>query len=590
MKKTIILLLALAAVVLGAKNPDPKAIVGKIDEKTYTYGEYDKILARYFEYHKNKAGKPLTDQDKAGLNNRCWEELVGRHIYDKALKNGKVKVTQQELLREAKKSPSQAVKKIPDLQTKGRFDQKLYEKALTENKEFREQVLAEVRELYQYTKLLDTIRSEATVVEDSVKAQWAFASELVDAKIIYFDANGQVDVVAREDEARTYFNERLEEYRKDDCRRYSYVKVPKVPSREDSLAVYERVMQIHRDLKAGADFAEIARAQSQDPGSAAKGGDLGWFGRGRMVPVFEEAAFNTPVGGISEPVRSNYGWHIIKSQDRREVDGREEVSASHILIKIEASDTTQQLMKNQSSKLFELAKQKGLVTAAVELGMKLDETAVFQAKDAIVPGIGRDANLVKFAFDSPEGTLADIYYAPSGDAFVCEISGVYPVYYPSFEEVRSRVMNQATGYKRESKMQEIVQNFMSEYKPDQYLDAAKQDSILVVEITGHKKGDKISSIGMDATLDEALFNTPQGSFAPLISQPMRWFLVKVDKHQLPDPAVWVKDKTKLMEDARKQAESEYLNNWYRQERDKVNIIDNRKDFYDLGSAGRTIQL
>ncbi len=590
MKRVILTLLVLAAMMLGAKDRDPKAIVGKIDEKTYTYGEYDKILARYFDYHKSKAGKPLTDQDKAGLNNRCWEELVGRYIYDKAIKNGKVKVTQQELLREAKKNPSPAVKKIPDLQTKGRFDQKLYEKALTENKEFRESVLAEVRELYQYSKLLDTVRSEATVVEDSVKAQWEHDNELVDAKIIFFDANRLVSVVSSEDEAITYFNARLEEYRKDDCRRYRYVKIPKTPSREDSLAVYERVMQIYRDLKAGADFAEIARAQSQDPGSAAKGGDLGWFGRGRMVPVFEEAAFNTPVGGISEPVRSSYGWHIIKTQDRREVDGREEVSASHILIMIQASATTQQLMKTQTSKLFELAKQNGLVTAAGELGMKLEETGVFQAKDAMVPGVGRDAGLVKFAFDNPEGTLAEIYNAPSGDAFVCEISGVYPVYYPSFEEVRSRVMNQATASKRGFQMQETVQNFVREIKPEQYLEAAARDSILVVEVTAHKKGDKISSIGMDPALEEALFNTPEGSFAPLISQPLRWFLVQVDKHQLPDPAVWVKDKTKLMEDARKKAESEYLNNWYRGEREKLNIIDNRKEFYDLGSAGRTIQL
>jgi len=308
------------------------------------------------------------------------------------------------------------------------------------------------------------------------------------------------------------------------------------------------------------------------------------------VPVFEEAAFNTPVGGISEPVRSSYGWHIIKTQDRREVDGREEVSASHILIMIQASATTQQLMKTQTSKLFELAKQNGLVTAAGELGMKLEETGVFQAKDAMVPGVGRDAGLVKFAFDNPEGTLAEIYNAPSGDAFVCEISGVYPVYYPSFEEVRSRVMNQATASKRGFQMQETVQNFVREIKPEQYLEAAARDSILVVEVTAHKKGDKISSIGMDPALDEALFNTPEGSFAPLISQPLRWFLVQVDKHQLPDPAVWVKDKTKLMEDARKKAESEYLNNWYRGEREKLNIIDNRKEFYDLGSAGRTIQL
>lgn len=105
MKRIILLVLVLSFVALAAQKPDPKAIVGKIDDKTYTYAEYEKILENYFNYHQNQKGKPLTDDEKMDLNNRCWEELVGRYIYDKAIKAGKIKLTNQELLREAKKIP-----------------------------------------------------------------------------------------------------------------------------------------------------------------------------------------------------------------------------------------------------------------------------------------------------------------------------------------------------------------------------------------------------------------------------------------------------------------------------------------------------
>ncbi|MDD4222992.1 MAG: peptidylprolyl isomerase [Candidatus Cloacimonetes bacterium] len=590
MKRVFLLLIMLAALALGARDPDPKAVIGKIDDVVYSYADYNKILSNYFSYHQNQKGRVLTEEEKAELNNRCWEELVGRYIYDKAIKAGKIKITRQELMREAKKNPPAAVKQIPDLQKKGRFDQKTYEKALSEASEFREAVLDEVRALYQYNKLLDAIRSEAVVTEDSVRVQWERDSEVVDAKIIFFDANRQTNVVPTEEEARAYFQERIEEFRKDDCRRYRYVRFAKVASPEDSLAAEERAWQLYRELQSGADFAELAREHSQDPGSAANGGDLGWFGRGRMVAVFEAAAFNTPIGEISEPLLSNFGWHIIQTRDRRDTEAGEEVSAGHILIRPEPSMATQQLMKAQSAQLFQLASDIGLARAAGEMGLQVEESAVFQGGDAFIGGIGRDPGLVSFAFANPEGALADMFFAPSGDIYVCEISGVYPVYYPSFEEERARVMSSASSAKRGYLMNAKVQNFVSNLKPEQYLDWAERDSIMVVEITDHRKGDNISSIGKVPALESALFNTPEGSFAPLISEPMRWFLVKVERHQLPDPAVWERDRQKLLAEARETARQEHLNEWYRQERQKISIIDNRRDYYDLSSTGKVIKL
>jgi len=80
----------------------------------------------------------------------------------------------------------------------------------------------------------------------------------------------------------------------------------------------ELANQLYEQVTSGASFAEIARTNSTDTGTSPNGGDLGWFTRGEMVPPFAEAAFATPVGQITQPVQSSFGWHIIQ------VNGREQ--------------------------------------------------------------------------------------------------------------------------------------------------------------------------------------------------------------------------------------------------------------------------
>lgn len=87
-----------------------------------------------------------------------------------------------------------------------------------------------------------------------------------------------------------------------------------VESPEEAQAIYEQ-------LRAGGDFAAIATEKSKDPGSAAKGGELGWFTVGTMVPEFNDAAYALEVGEISEPVQSQHGFHIIKLTNKRDVEG-----------------------------------------------------------------------------------------------------------------------------------------------------------------------------------------------------------------------------------------------------------------------------
>ena len=92
---------------------------------------------------------------------------------------------------------------------------------------------------------------------------------------------------------------------------------PEVRARHILVETEDEAKAVLAELKKGADFAELAKAKSKDPGSA-DGGDLGYFTKDQMVPEFSEVAFKLDKGQLSEPVKSQFGWHVIKVEDKRE--------------------------------------------------------------------------------------------------------------------------------------------------------------------------------------------------------------------------------------------------------------------------------
>lgn len=102
--------------------------------------------------------------------------------------------------------------------------------------------------------------------------------------------------------------------------RHILISVAEDASDADQQEALARAISITQRLRNGEDFAALAEQFSEDPGSAANGGDLGFFGRGRMVPEFEEAAFGLEIGEISDPVRSPFGYHIILVEERNPGD------------------------------------------------------------------------------------------------------------------------------------------------------------------------------------------------------------------------------------------------------------------------------
>lgn len=121
-----------------------------------------------------------------------------------------------------------------------------------------------------------------------------------------------------ETESKTFYDENLERFQEDEAVRASHILIRVAPDAEEAAKRKARAEaeDVLKQLRAGGDFAALAREHSQD-GSAAQGGDLDFFTRGQMVPPFEAAAFALEANGVSEIVETQFGLHIIKVTDRR---------------------------------------------------------------------------------------------------------------------------------------------------------------------------------------------------------------------------------------------------------------------------------
>lgn len=153
-----------------------------------------------------------------------------------------------------------------------------------------------------------------------------FAKAAADGKLSGTDAYKQrMSYWSRRMLRDTYFEDTLRKTITDaDARKFYDQKIASLKGGTEVKASHilvpteDKAKEIFEQIAHGADFAEMARKHSGDPGSKTNGGSLGYFGKGRMVPEFEAAAFQLKVGEVSLPVKSKFGWHLIKVEDRRE--------------------------------------------------------------------------------------------------------------------------------------------------------------------------------------------------------------------------------------------------------------------------------
>src|SRR5262245_4279291 len=271
--------------------------------------------------------------------------------------------------------------------------------------------------------------------------------------LIDIDAMRAKVVIPEADIEREYKNNE-EQYSTPEQVRASHILL-KTEGKDDA-AVKAKAEELLKQARGGADFAELAKKNSEDEASAKNGGDLDYFGRGRMVPEFDQAVFAMKPGDISELVKTQYGYHIIKLVDKKNATTRTLAEVRQQLTdqlayqraQAQAQDLAQNLEKQIKSPadLDKVAKAQGLTV----------QESGFFARDEPILGLGPAPEAASKAFELKQSAVAGPLRASRGFVFETMVARQDP-YVPKVDEVKDKVRDEVVKQKaREASKQKAA--------------------------------------------------------------------------------------------------------------------------------------
>ncbi len=265
--------------------------------------------------------------------------------------------------------------------------------------------------------------------------------------------------------------------------------LPAEPTPADTAAAYKKIMALRDRVTKGEDWASVASGKggSDDPSAAKNGGDLGWFSALQMVYPFETAAFNTPVGQISKPVRTRFGYHIIKVVDRRPARGQ--VKVAHIMVRTTDQDSPEK-QKLAEAKINEVAGR--LMTNEInftDAALKYSDDESTNTKGGELPMFGTGKMIEEFEDMSfglkADGDVSKPFKTRYGWHIVKRLEYKAP---PTFEEAKADLKQKIS---RDSRAEITRQKFLADlkaqykYKAD---DKALKAIYPLIDSTIYKKG------------------------------------------------------------------------------------------------------
>lgn len=362
-----------------------------------------------------------------------------------------------------------------------------------------------------------------------------------------------------ETELRAYYEENAADFTREEQVRARHILIKTGPERSDE-AARQLAAELADRVRAGEDFATLAAEHSEDEGSAQRGGSLGLFGRGQMVPPFEEAAFGAEVGEVVGPVRSDFGYHVIQVEDRVAAGAQPFEQAQPAIRTRLLGERVDQLAEQKARDIATRLAAEGADTSsealrklAEEEALAFETTEPFGQSDPIA-GLGRAPGLASAVFGLGEpGAVTEAVRLPRGWA-VAVLREIREPRDPELDEVREEVRSAVEAEKREAAAVSRLAAARQEHGSD--LDAVAGALGLQVQEAGpFGRNDAISGLGRVPAVTRVALAADEGTMPEPVAIDGGAVLFTVTERQRFDAAEFAEARL----DTRRAQEGERIN-------------------------------
>jgi peptidyl-prolyl cis-trans isomerase D len=549
----------------------PNETIATVDGHDLKAGEFQQRYVAQMTAYQQQFGGSMNAQllRQLGIDQQVLAQMVDEQVAVLEAERQGIEVSDDEL--------AQRIFAIPGLQENGRFiGEARYEALLRQQRP--PLTKSQFEERFRRGIMVERLRTALTdwmaVSEKELEAEYRKRNEKVKLQVVAFTADRFRDKVSLSDaDVAAYFDAHKAEYRVGEQRSIKYLLLDRDQARlkvvvppndvqrayndniqqyqtpeqirashiliktdgKDEAVVKKRAEALLAQVKGGADFAELAKKESEDEGSKATGGDLGFFGRGRMVPEFETAAFAMEPGQTSELVRSQFGFHIIRLIEKKAGSTRPLDEVRTQIQEQLAQQQADQQITDRARQLETRIKDPGdLTEAAGETGLMVQESGLFQRGDP-VPGLGSAPQVSAAAFTLADGAVSGPLTAQRGVVFIT-VSNKKDPYVPMLEEVKERVRQDAIRAKAAELSKQRATELAAGLKSaSNFAAAAKAQGLEAKDTDLVTRGAALPDVGANPDVDKVAFSLPVGGVSDPIATSSGTVIVKVVQRDVITP-------------------------------------------------------
>lgn len=550
------------------------SVAAEVNGMDISFDEFKSTHSNMYNFYRNIYGQNFTPELERSLrlSQQAISMLIDQALLLQEADRLNLTISKDELV--------QAIAAVPAFQVDGQFNKEKYLSVLTYQR-----MKPELFEQMQRQQMLvemtrQTLQNQVVVADEDVADEYRRINEKINLEYLIFAASrfeGQIrlsdeqllnyytenqeafrvpeqislafvqletkayrdEVVVADSEVERYYNRHISMYTIPEQVSAAHILI-KVDAAADEATIADKKQLAEKvlALAQSGDFSQLAQQYSEDSGTAANGGSLGYFKRGMMDPAFEAAAFVLTSGEISGLVKSRFGYHIIKGQGLVEAGFKPLADVETEVKDGVIRDLAERLAYEKAMDAYNVNRKGGsLVAAAHSLDLPMVETGLFE-RNVAIPAIGVNADLGRRAFELESGQLVAPVKTDTG-VFLCEVTEKKASYIPELEHVKPAVNAALLKLEAVKLAQDTAEQALEKLIAGSALKTLVPDGVSVEEtgLFSRTMGDFIPQLGNISGMADAAFAlSVQDSVAKqLFVGAENFYLVRLKQLQPADP-------------------------------------------------------